>query len=251
MHKFFAKTQFLGKKVLFLSQCHSTNDKAAELLKEKPQIEGTTIITQNQTQGRGQRGNTWESEPGKNATFTVILKPTTIPTQSQFQLHLITTLAIHHTLFPILGKELKIKWPNDIYYRDRKLGGILIENTLKGSQIESSIVGIGININQSLFRDLRATSLLDITENEFEINDIIEQILIELEKKYLELKSGKLKMLQAQYLRRLYLFNEETRFEAAGRIFNGKIIGVNAHGLLQIQENETVHEYAFKEVVYK
>ena len=251
MHKFFAKTQFLGKKVLFLSQCHSTNDTAADLLRQKPQIEGTTIITQNQTQGRGQRGNLWESEPGKNATFSVILKPTTIPTQNQFQLHLITTLAIHQTLFPILGKELKIKWPNDIYYRDRKLGGILIENTLKGSHIENSIVGIGINVNQSHFSNVHATSLSDVTDKSYEVNDIIEQILIELEKKYLELKNGKLRILETQYLRRLYQFETLCMYEADGRTFQGKIIGINSNGLLKIQEDEKLLEFAFKEVVYK
>lgn len=237
--------------MLFLSQCHSTNDTAADLLKEKPQIEGTTIITQNQTQGRGQRGNVWKSEPGKNATFTVILKPTTVPTQKQFQLHLITTLAIYQTLFPILGKELKIKWPNDIYYRDRKLGGILIENTLKGAHIENSIIGIGLNVNQSHFSSVHATSLFDITDESFEANNIIEQILIDLEKKYLELKNGKLKSLEAQYLRRLYQFESINTYEANNRTFQGKIIGINPSGLLQIQENEQVHEFAFKEVVYK
>lgn len=224
---------------------------AADLIKEKPQIEGTTIITQDQTQGRGQRGNTWESEAGKNAIFTVILKPTLVPIQNQFQLHLITTLAIHHTLFPILGKELKIKWPNDIYYKDRKLGGILIENTLKGTQIETSVVGIGININQLLFSDIRATSLKDITSEAFDINDLIEKILLHLEKQYLDLKGGHLKTLENQYLRRLYLFNEECNYESNGRVFRGKIIGIDPHGLLEIQEDETVHQFAFKEVIYK
>lgn len=251
MHKFFAKTQFLGKKVLFLSQCHSTNDTAADLLKEKPQIEGTTIITQTQSQGRGQRGNIWESEPGKNATFSVILKPTAIPTQNQFQLHLITTLAIYQSLFPILGKELKIKWPNDIYYRDRKLGGILIENTLKGSHIENSVIGIGININQTHFSNVHATSLADITDHNYEVNDMIELILIALEKKYLELKSGKLKELEAQYLRRLYQFNTINTYESNNRIFQGTIIGINPSGLLQIREEEILHEFAFKEVTYR
>lgn len=250
MHKFFAKPQFLGKKVLFLSQCHSTNDKAAELMKEKPQIEGTTIITEDQTHGRGQRGNVWESEPGKNAIFSFILRPNTISAQRQFQLHLITTLAIHQALFPILGKELKIKWPNDIYYRDRKLGGILIENTLKGTQIDSAVVGIGINVNQIHFTNIHATSLKEITEDTYEINDLIEQILIEVEKKYLELKNGHIKILEVQYLRRLYLYNQMCTFEATGRIFQGKITGVNPVGLLQIQEDNLTHEFAFKEVAY-
>lgn len=251
MHKFFAKTQFLGKNVVFLSQCHSTNDMAADLQKEKAQIEGTTIITHDQTNGRGQRGNTWESEPGKNATFSIILKPTVVAAQNQFQLHLITTLAIHQALFPFLGRDLKIKWPNDIYYQNKKLGGILIENTLKGQNIETSIIGTGINLNQTKFSSPQATSIMDITGEETDINDMIEQMLIELEKKYLELKSGQIKTLKAQYLRRLHLYDQESNYETSGRVFRGKIIGITPNGLLQIQENETVHEFAFKEVIYR
>ncbi|MEP2026346.1 biotin--[acetyl-CoA-carboxylase] ligase, partial [Reichenbachiella sp.] len=188
---------------------------------------------------------------GKNATFSVILRPTLVSAQNQFQLHLISTLAIHNTLFPILGKDLKIKWPNDIYYRNRKIGGILIENILKGPHIEFSIIGIGLNLNQTQFSNLHATSILDITGEELEINDLIEQVLIQLEKKYLELKNGQLKMLEAQYMRRLYLFDQESTYETAGRAFSGKIIGVNSNGLLQIQEDEIVHQFAFKEVAYK
>ncbi|UXX79989.1 biotin--[acetyl-CoA-carboxylase] ligase [Reichenbachiella carrageenanivorans] len=250
MHKFFAKTQFLGKKVLFLSQCHSTNDIAAGLLKEKKQLEGTTVITADQTNGRGQRGNTWESEPNKNATFSLILKPTIIPAQHQFQLHIITTLAIHATLFPLLGKELKIKWPNDIYYGDQKLGGILIENTLKGQHIETAIIGIGLNVNQIQFHTSSATSLQEITGETYNVNELIEQLLIELEKKYLALKGNELKNLEFQYLRRLYRFETDSLYETAGRPFHGKITGINPLGLLQIQENEMRHEFAFKEVKY-
>lgn len=250
MHKFFAKTQFLGKKVLFLSQCHSTNDIAAGLLKEKKQIEGTTVITADQTNGRGQRGNAWESEPNKNATFSLILKPTIIPAQHQFRLHIVTTLAIHATLFPILGKELKIKWPNDIYYGDQKLGGILIENTLKGQHIETAIVGIGLNVNQIQFNTPTATSLKEITGADYEVNELIEQLLVELEKKYLALKSNELKNLEFQYLRRLYRFETESLYESAGGSFKGKITGINAHGLLQIQEDGVMHEFAFKEIKY-
>ncbi|MEO9806343.1 MAG: biotin--[acetyl-CoA-carboxylase] ligase [Reichenbachiella sp.] len=251
MHKIFAKTQFLGKKVVFLPECHSTNDTAVSILKKKPQLEGTTIITSHQTHGRGQRGNSWESEPGKNATFSIILHPTIVPAIQQFQLHIISTLAIYATLFPVLGKKLKIKWPNDIFYGESKLGGILIENVLKGQNIESSVVGIGLNVNQTHFINNKATSILDISGQKTEIDEIIEKILVNLEKKYLELKKGKVKLLESQYLARLYRFKVESIYETSGRIFRGSIVGVNQNGLLKIKEDEMIHEFAFKEVTYK
>lgn len=250
MHKFFAKPQFLGKNVIFLSECHSTNDFAASLLKKSSQIEGTTVITTNQTHGRGQRGNIWESAPGKNATFSVILRPTIVSVSDQFQLHIITTLAIHTTLFPILGRKLKIKWPNDIFYDNQKLGGILVENIIKGQKIEASVVGIGLNINQMHFDNKNASSLIDIIGQEFEINTIIEQILVELEKKYLDLKQGNIKALHAQYLRRLYLYNTEAAYMSNERSFSGTIVGVTSAGLLQIRATDEIHEFAFKEVSY-
>ncbi|MEO9966406.1 MAG: biotin--[acetyl-CoA-carboxylase] ligase [Reichenbachiella sp.] len=251
MHKFFAKPHFLGKKVIYLSHCHSTNETAAALLKEKPQIEGTTVITNHQTNGKGQRGSTWESEAGKNATFSVILKPSMVAANQQFQLHLITTLAIHAALFPFLGKKLKIKWPNDIYYGDRKLGGILIENSLKGHAIEASIVGIGLNVNQKTFNEPKAISLTEIVGDEFEVNELIEQILIQLEKTYLVLRSGDMKKLKSQYLRRLYRYMSKANYEIPGRTVKGTIVGVTDSGHLQLKEDEVTHEFDFKEVSYR
>lgn len=250
LHKFFAKTQFLGKKVVFLPQCHSTNEIAADLISSDRVIEGTTIITPNQTNGKGQRGNTWESTPNQNITFSTILKPTFISPTNQFHLHIITTLAIHSVLFDILGQNLKIKWPNDIYYNKNKLGGILIENSLRGSKIENVIVGIGINVNQIRFDTPQATSLKEITQKEFEPNELIEKILIQLELKYLKLKAEGIDILKKEYLRRLYLYNKERAFEATNRKFLGTITGVSNHGLLQITENQIVHEFNFKEVSF-
>lgn len=250
MHKFFAKTQFLGKKVIFLPECHSTNDYALDLLKNESQIEGTTVITANQTQGKGQRGNTWESEPEKNITFSFILRPGMIPPNLQFQLHIITTLSIYNLLFPTLGQKLKIKWPNDIMYADKKLGGILVENTLKGQNIEYSVVGIGLNLNQLRFVNEKATSLSEISGEVYEVNDLIEKLLIQFEKTYLSLKNGNIKSLTAQYIRRLYLLNKPHSYETGGRIFRGTIVGIGPTGLLQIQEADQVHKFAFKEVNY-
>ncbi|MEQ6121093.1 biotin--[acetyl-CoA-carboxylase] ligase [Reichenbachiella sp. MALMAid0571] len=250
MHKFFAKTQFLGKKVYSLPQCHSTNEEAQRLISEKKTIEGQVVITANQTKGKGQRGNAWESEPNLNLTFSIILKPTFLKIANQFELHKISSLAIHDALFPILGNKLKIKWPNDIYYGDLKLAGILIENILRGNSIEYSIVGIGLNINQLIFKNDFATSLADITMEEHNTYEIAESILVMLEKRYLELKNGNSYQLLHEYHSRLYKFEQPQLFKISDSVFTGRIKGVNETGKLLIEENEQLMMFDFKEVEF-
>jgi BirA family biotin operon repressor/biotin-[acetyl-CoA-carboxylase] ligase len=250
LHKFFAKTQFLGKRVFFLPECHSTNDIASNMLKEGTVLEGTTILTSNQTNGRGQRGNDWESEPGKNITFSIVIKPNFVVAPLQFHLHIITTLAIYQVLFPILGKQLKVKWPNDIYFGDKKLGGILIENTLRGVNIETAIIGIGINVNQISFNNPNATSIQELTGTEEETNDLIEKIIIQLEQKFLTLKNHGISGLQKEYMRRLYQFEEVHSYSSNGISFNGKIIGITPHGKLLIQKDKETLEFDFKEISF-
>lgn len=224
------------------------------MLNTKGALEGTTVITSHQTNGKGQRGNSWESEAGKNITFTIVIKPKFVTAPFQFHLHIITTLAIHQVLFPILGKGLKIKWPNDIYYKDKKLGGILIENSLRGAVIETSIIGIGINVNQIEFVNTKATSLLELTGKSHEPNDLIEQIIIQIENKYLSLKSNGIKDLEQAYIRRLYRYNEFNLYSAGGKAYEGRIVGITPHGKLMIEQTKDgmiyLETYAFKEVTF-
>ncbi len=113
---------------------------------------GTAVAAHKQTAGRGQRGNSWESEPGKNLTFSLLLKPKALPAARQFEISQIVSIAVAQVLREELGTDdVKIKWPNDIYYKDKKIVGILIENSLTGAAIERSIAGIGINVNQATF----------------------------------------------------------------------------------------------------
>lgn len=114
---------------------------------------GTAAAAHTQTAGRGQRGNSWESEPGKNLTFSLLLKPKALPASRQFEISEIVAIAVAKVLRDELRTDdIKIKWPNDIYYLDKKIVGILIENSLTGSRIDRSIAGIGINVNQAEFR---------------------------------------------------------------------------------------------------
>ncbi|UXP32901.1 biotin--[acetyl-CoA-carboxylase] ligase [Reichenbachiella agarivorans] len=249
MHKFFAKTHFLGKKVLFLPQCHSTNEIAMSLVNNGHAPEGITIITADQTRGKGQRGNVWESEAGKNLTFSFVIKPTFLALSVQFDLHIVVSLAIYQALTPYLGHDLKIKWPNDIYYGKDKIGGILIENTVRGTAIENSIVGIGLNINQQHFQTIHANSMKNLCQRDLDIDQIAEEILIRVEKNYLQLKTGNHR-LKKQYEQALYQINQLHTYQDKAAVFTGTITGISESGKLIIESQNKTLEYNFKEVTF-
>ena len=250
MHKIFAKTLFLGKRVVSLPQCHSTNEEASELIASNRESEGTVVITEYQLAGKGQRGNMWESERGKNVMISIILNPRFMNPTAQFALHTICSLAIYDSLFPLLGNKLKIKWPNDIYYGDKKICGILIENSVRGNTVDSSIIGIGLNVNQVVFTTPNATSLKEIMLEEIDRYDLIENILLHLEKRYLQLKSNKTLELRMEYKLKLYRLNESHLFTNDQGKFLGEIRGVNEFGSLLIEDDTEVKSYNFKEVKF-
>ncbi|MFN3316125.1 MAG: biotin--[acetyl-CoA-carboxylase] ligase, partial [Raineya sp.] len=145
--------------------CQSTNLTALELIENDDYFEGTTIITDHQTAGRGQQENTWEAEQGQNITLSVILTPQMLKVQEQFFLNMAVTLAIYDLLQGLVSNPtaLKIKWSNDLLYQNKKICGILIQNIISGQNIAKSVVGIGININQMTFKESQAISLAQIT----------------------------------------------------------------------------------------
>lgn len=137
---------------------------------------GTAAAAHAQTAGRGQRGNSWESEPGKNLTFSLLLKPNSLPASRQFEISQIVAIAVAKVLREELRTDdVKIKWPNDIYYKDKKICGILIENSLTGPAIDRSIAGIGINVNQAVFHSdaPNPISMRAISGNEYELNPLL------------------------------------------------------------------------------
>lgn len=253
LYKIPANTQIIGKKIIYLPTCHSTNDIASELA---PQIEeGAVVITHHQTQGRGQRGNIWEAEAGANLTFSLILKPTSLPVPQQFYLNIAVTLAISDALKCFFPKNeanhLKVKWSNDIYYKDAKLGGILIENTLEGTNIKNAIVGIGLNINQTQFHHTKAISLKNILQKDFFLPEVLEKILECLEIRYLALKDKKFQLLKQSYLSQLYWYKETHLFhDNAGNEFTGEIIDIQDNGRLVIQADGEIHFFNFKEIIF-
>jgi BirA family transcriptional regulator, biotin operon repressor / biotin---[acetyl-CoA-carboxylase] ligase len=249
LNKIQPNTLFFGKVMQYLPSCHSTNDIALQLLKEEAVIEGTLVITNHQTAGRGQRGNTWEAQEGENLTFSLILKPHWLKATEQFGLNMAVSLAVHTCVSTLVGDGVKVKWPNDIYYYDKKIGGILIENTLQGYQLGDSVVGIGLNINQQHFGVGTATSLFNILGRHVPLTPVLERLLESLEQQYLLLKNNP-SALETAYLSQLYRLGEKHFFEQNGYHFLGEIVGLSPTGQLGILTQGEVRYFDFKEVSF-
>jgi BirA family transcriptional regulator, biotin operon repressor / biotin---[acetyl-CoA-carboxylase] ligase len=247
------KTLFTGHQLVFLSQCDSTNRLAQELVNKNKATEGCVVITDCQTQGRGQRGNTWEAQPHQNITLSVVLQPGFLAPARQFYLHICTSLAVLdlvRTFLPHQAEDVKVKWPNDLYYGNKKLGGILIENTLRGQFIQHSIVGIGLNVNQVSFAHDKAISFQMITGETYPLEQVAERLLEKLEARYLELRQGKQDSLKVSYLQHLYRYQEEHSFLVDGQAQAGRILGVDALGRLSLQLGDQIRYFDLKEISF-
>jgi len=251
MYKILANTIFLGKDVFFLSECHSTNDKALELIRMGKASEGTIVVTDHQTQGKGQRGNVWHAEPGKNLTFSLILKPNFLDVSEQFYLN----MAVSNALVKLLADyipDVRVKWPNDLVVpHSGKLGGILIENIVDQQGWEYAVVGIGLNINQKSFEVPRATSLSLLTGSEFDLEELFKLLVSHLEQAYLGLKKGRKSNVKQHYLHQLFLKDTWGQYRKGERIFAGKIMGITESGKLQMElEDGNVEEFGLKEISF-
>jgi BirA family transcriptional regulator, biotin operon repressor / biotin---[acetyl-CoA-carboxylase] ligase len=244
---------FVGQNLITIKQVDSTNNFLKNSLSNsKPLPEGTVIMAESQFAGRGQQQNRWHGEPGKNLTFSLLLKPVFLPLAQQFELTRAVSLGVINALEPLLGANLKIKWPNDIYYADQKLGGILIENLVQGEQIKNSVIGIGLNINQDSFPlDLpHAVSLKQILHKDYDLKFLLSEICKNIEIAYLNLKAGRFELVRKAYLDRLYWLNEEKKFKVNGLIFSGLINNVKDNGLLVINNGYGTSEYNQKEIEF-
>ena len=251
MVKIQPKTLFVGKNLIFLPSCHSTNDIASEIIQKNQFIDGTVILTDHQTQGKGQRGNVWKSSPKENLLMSIMFKTNFMRATDQFDLSIMTALSIFEALKSLSFENLKIKWPNDILLNERKIGGILIENTLKGQNLNYSVVGIGLNILQLDFENKRASSLKkEYPELELNREEITEQICESLEKNFILLKSGQQQYLKSKYLQNLFRLEEYADFRTDEKIITGKILGVAADGKLKILSENQEKYYNIKEIQY-
>jgi len=245
---------FVGQNLITIKEVDSTNTFLKNTLSNsKPLPEGTVIMAESQYAGRGQQQNRWHSQDGKNLTFSLLLNPTFLPIANQFDLTRVISLGVFNAFEPLLGAQLKIKWPNDIYYADGKLGGILIENLLQGSQIKQSIIGIGLNINQDNFPDWvpNPVSVKQILQQDYDLKTLLSDICRNIEAYYLNLKAGKIDFIRKMYLEHLYWLNEVHSFRSNGSVFKGIIKNVKDNGLLMVENSfETELEFSFKEIEF-
>ena len=240
----------MGKKLVFVPECHSTNSLALEMSQKDELPEGTLVITHDQKLGRGQQGNAWISEPGKNLTFSVVLRPTFLAIKDQFHLNMVVSLAIRDAVAELIERSVYVKWPNDIIVEDFKVCGILIENQIQGNSFSNSIIGIGLNVNQKAFYSRQAASLSMISGMTYDLQIMLDQIMEKLEFWYLLLRKGATEQIKQAYLTSLYGVNELRNFRTSGIHFIGTIEGIDDSGRLVIKSKNGIKHFNTKEVQF-
>jgi BirA family biotin operon repressor/biotin-[acetyl-CoA-carboxylase] ligase len=228
----------------------STNSYLKESARNAVLEEGTVVVTRNQTAGKGQRGNSWESEAGKNITCSILLHPSFLPVHRFFLLSEAVSLGVKETL-DAYTDDITVKWPNDIYYRERKIVGILIENELMGNVYTSSVVGIGLNVNQERFLSdaPNPVSLKQITGQEQDTEALLKELVDNILYRYEQLKAGNTETIIRMYHNALYRKTGFHRFEDEEGIFSARIDRVADDGLLHlVTDTNKECSYAFKSV---
>jgi len=242
----------IGTNIIRKNRALSTNTLAHELLKKELLPEGTIIRADEQTKGRGHAGNSWESEAGKNLTFSVLLYPQFLNVEAQFMLSKVTSLAMVDFLSETIDQST-IKWPNDIYVENDKIAGILIENSIIGSEFNHSIIGIGLNVNQTHFLSdaPNPISMRLITGTTFDLEEALHSLCEKLEKRYTQLINNQVDEIDQEYLSNLFRYNAFYPYRHGKDIFSARITGVDPFGAL-ILETKTgeIRKYRFREIDY-
>ncbi len=240
------------KKFIFLNAVESTNNYANQLVLSKAAEHGTVVLAQYQKKGKGQQGKSWESEPGKNLLASFIFFPQFLPAANQFYLSKMVSLALVEFL-KTETDEVSIKWPNDIYIQNKKIAGILIENSVKGRNLSSAVIGVGLNLNQEEFVSdaPNPVSLKQITGKDYNVNMVAEVISDYICIWYEKIRVGGFNEIDSTYFNQLFRANEWALFAKHGESFEAKIIEIGECGQLILEErNGTISKYMFKEVEF-
>ena len=246
-------TLFTGRHYTFLPEIDSTNSYLSGILNNISLPEGATVHALKQRAGRGQKGSVWESEEGKNLLLSILFYPSFIEPKEVFLLNKTYSLGVYDFAKQWLKKNIFIKWPNDIYFGKMKLGGLLIENSINASRITSSILGIGININQKKFSSdlINPISFALIKNREFDLEELFNSLCSCIEHRYLQLKNGAYKKIDEDYHSSLYSLGEWKKFVSNNICFDGNIQGVDENGRLIVQTTESeIKKYDLKEIKY-
>ena len=238
--------------IIQLETIDSTNNYATKLVHEKKAVDKQVIVTRDQTQGRGYSENAWVSEPNCNLMLSIVLFPQYLKTINQFYLSKAVSLAVTDFLANF-SNNVTIKWPNDIYINDKKICGILIENSMMGDRFYHSVIGIGMNINQLSFSSKlpNPTSLALETRKTFDISEMLDLFLNALSVRLAELEQEQFDKLSANYLQHLYRLNKLAKFVEKSNTFDGTIVGIEELGQLIIaMPNGSKRNFLFKEIEY-
>ncbi|MEP6844865.1 MAG: biotin--[acetyl-CoA-carboxylase] ligase [Panacibacter sp.] len=227
----------IGNPLIEIDSVSSTNNYAMQLVHKGLVKHGTAIFTKKQTAGKGQRGKQWHSGTDENIILSVILNASGLQVSNQFKLSMAMALGVYDFFSRYAGDESSVKWPNDLYWRDRKAGGILIENIISGKEWQWAVVGIGININQTRFNKnvVNAVSLKQITGKEFMPHALAKELCGNLQKWYNELLNENTPNILATYNKVLYKKDRKISLKKNSIVFDCLVKGVTAYGQLITQ----------------
>ncbi len=239
-------------KYIHLEQIDSTN---AYLQRKQSEcdIRNWVVSADEQTAGKGMGSNGWESEVGQNLTFSMAVDMSFLPAERQFLLSKAVALGLIYELDAMLPKEkLHIKWPNDIFYENHKLAGILINSTIKANMMDTSIIGIGLNVNQMQFQDwpTHPISMKQITGKEYDLETLLQQVAESVAKETERLKND-VAAVETEYLQRLYRYRTWADYEVGGKVQRLFMTGIDAFGQLQlVDEQQQMHQYEIKQIKF-
>ena len=237
--------------IIKLNAIDSTNSYLKQLSNKGKLDDYTVVVTKYQTNGRGQMGSEWHSQDSKNLMFSVFKDVSFLNLNSTFFLSLVSSLAIVRTLDQFMIPKLKVKWPNDILSESKKICGVLIENVIKKDQVKGTIIGIGLNVNQTEFKELpQASSLLLLTGIVYNTDELLKVIIKNLKYYFSYLKKNNHKFLIQEYEKLLFRKDKPSTFKSfTGEIFSGIIQGISPNGnLIVLLEDNILKEFDLKEV---
>lgn len=237
---------------IWLERVDSTNTYCMKLA-EQGEPEGKVVAAFFQEQGRGQRGNSWDSEVGKNLTFSLLLRPLFLKVEDQFDISKAIALSIYDWL-KMNSVEATIKWPNDIYVGDKKIAGVLIENSFIGPALDVSVIGVGLNLNQTKFSSSlpNPISMIQLKGVEYRPEIVLRELMVSIQMRYLQLKFGLRDKVSNDYLNSLYRYSVTSKYSDSNGIFNAKIVGIKPTGELILETEQGQQKcYAFKEVSFE
>ena len=242
----------IGSNLLFFQNLPSTNAHTFDLLKKSKLPEGTILYTNYQSAGKGYSGNKWESEDGKNLLISIILYPSFIKPEDHFLISMVISLGVCDFLMRFIP-ECSIKWPNDIWVNNDKIAGLLLESSLTGNQIEFTVAGIGLNINQQRFLSNapNPVSLNQLTGVNYDLPSSLEILASDLDKRYKQLIGGNYGQIKKEYISKLYRLNRWHEFRDKNGLYRGRVLTVGDYGRLIIEkQNGKISEYSFKETEF-